>query len=165
MHEAAAIITFFSPGLHFFHQGQLQGRKKRISPHLVRAPEEPVNEDLEMFYKKLLDILRQPVFRNGSWQLLDCTPAWEGNLTNDCYIAFSWQDENKTKMLIAVNYSPERGQCYIKLPFNDMSTGTWLVKDLISGVTYEREGADLQEKGMYLDEPAWKNYVFSLNVK
>ena len=44
MHEAAAIITFLSPGMRFFHQGQLQGKKKRISPHLGRGPAEPVNE-------------------------------------------------------------------------------------------------------------------------
>ena len=37
MHEAAAVITFLSPGLRFFHQGQFEGRRKRISPHLVRA--------------------------------------------------------------------------------------------------------------------------------
>ena len=41
MHEAAAVITFLSPGLRFFHQGQFEGRRKRISPHLVRAPLEP----------------------------------------------------------------------------------------------------------------------------
>ena len=38
IHQAAAIVTFLSPGLRFFHQGQFEGRKKRISPHLVRAP-------------------------------------------------------------------------------------------------------------------------------
>ena len=38
MHEAAAVITFLSQGLRFFHQGQFEGRRKRISPHLVRAP-------------------------------------------------------------------------------------------------------------------------------
>ena len=26
-----------------------------------------------------------------SWQLLDCTPAWEGNWTWDCFLAFAWQ--------------------------------------------------------------------------
>ncbi|OUL77000.1 alpha-amylase, partial [Paraburkholderia hospita] len=30
MHEAAAIITFLSPGLRFFHQGQFEGCRKRI---------------------------------------------------------------------------------------------------------------------------------------
>ena len=43
-HQAAAVLTFLSPGLRFFHQGQLEGRRKRISPHLVRAPMEPVDE-------------------------------------------------------------------------------------------------------------------------
>ena len=37
VHEAAAVITFLSPGLRFFHQGQFEGRTKRISPHLVRG--------------------------------------------------------------------------------------------------------------------------------
>ena len=40
VHEAAAVITFLSPGLRFFHQGQFEGRRKRISPHLVRGPQE-----------------------------------------------------------------------------------------------------------------------------
>ncbi len=40
VHEAAAVLTFLSPGLRFFHQGQFEGRRKRISPHLVRAPQE-----------------------------------------------------------------------------------------------------------------------------
>ena len=35
VHQAAAVITFLSPGLRFFHQGQFEGRRKRISPHLV----------------------------------------------------------------------------------------------------------------------------------
>lgn len=28
MHEAAAVLTFLSPGLRFFHQGQFEGRTK-----------------------------------------------------------------------------------------------------------------------------------------
>ena len=48
VHEAAAIVTFLSPGLRFFHQGQFEGRRVRISPHLVRAPDEPVDEVLRV---------------------------------------------------------------------------------------------------------------------
>ena len=54
VHEAAALLTFLSPGLRFFHQGQFQGRRKRISPHLVRGPEEPNDQRLEHFYDRLL---------------------------------------------------------------------------------------------------------------
>jgi glycosidase len=62
-HEAGAIVTFLSPGLRFFHQGQFEGCRKRISPHLVRAPEEPVDASLQGFYGNLMTALRQPVFR------------------------------------------------------------------------------------------------------
>jgi len=165
MHEAAAIITFLSPGLRFFHQGQFEGRIKRISPHLVRSPHEQVSEELEIFYNRLLGILRYPVFRNGKWQLADCTPAWDGNGSNYNFISFAWQGDNGEKMLIAVNYSSEPGQCYINLPFWDIDEVTWLLHDHISGITFEREGDDLKTKGMYLDEPAWKIYVFSMEIK
>ena len=60
VHEAAAVITFLSPGLRFFQQGQFQGRKKRISPHLCREPDEPVDQDLNQFYDRLLAVLRAP---------------------------------------------------------------------------------------------------------
>src|SRR4030095_14953346 len=62
-HKAAAVLSFLSPGLRFFHDGQFEGRRKRISPHLVRAPEEPVNEELKQFYDRLLAVLRRPVVR------------------------------------------------------------------------------------------------------
>ena len=57
------VLTFLSPGLRFFHQGQFLGRKKRISPHLCRAPIEPTDPTLETFYGRLLTVLRQPVVR------------------------------------------------------------------------------------------------------
>src|SRR5262245_60501159 len=50
VHEAAAVITFLSPGLRFFHEGQFSGRKTRISPHLGRRPDEPVDAELGKFY-------------------------------------------------------------------------------------------------------------------
>jgi hypothetical protein len=165
MHEAAAIINYLSPGLRFFHQGQFKGRTKRISPHLGRAPEEKVNEGLEIFYLKLLDILLRPVFRNGEWQLLNCSPAWEGNGSNDCYISFAWLGEGDEKIMVGVNYSPDRSQCYVNLPFHGLDGGYWLFHDLISDITYERDGISLHDKGLYLDEPAWKAYVFTLNLK
>ena len=64
------MITYLSPGLRFFHEGQFEGRRKRISPHLVRAPHEPVDEVLQVFYKDLLAVLRCPAVVHGEWRLL-----------------------------------------------------------------------------------------------
>ena len=165
VHEAAAVITFLSPGLRFFHQGQFQGRKKRISPHLVRGPEEPIDQRLEQFYDRLLTVLRQPVVRDGQWQVLDCTPAWEGNWTWDCFLAFAWQGSGGERLLVTVNYAPNQSQCYVRLPFPDLGNGQWRLEDLLGDATYDREGDDLQARGLYLDEPPWKASVFSLTKR
>jgi glycosidase len=162
VHQAAAILAFLSPGLRFFHQGQFEGRKKRISPHLVRAPEEPVAEKLGQFYERLLAILRQPAVRDGQWQLLECASAWEGNWTVDSFMAFAWQGSSGERLLVSVNYSPIESQCYVRLPFTDLTDGHWRLEDLLGNAVYDREGYALQERGLYLDEPAWKALVFSL---
>src|SRR5688572_23507044 len=52
VHEAAAVITYLTPGLRFFHQGQFLGYKKRISPHLGRGPDEPTDQELAKFYDR-----------------------------------------------------------------------------------------------------------------
>jgi glycosidase len=160
IHKAAAILTFLSPGLRFFHQGQLEGRKKRISAHLVRAPKEQVDEDLQLFYNKLLDILHWHFFKNGDWKLAECKPAWNGNRSDGNYIAFTWQGKEDEQILIAVNYSPEYSQCFVKIPFHDLAANSWSLHDLMSGNIYGRDGDELNEKGLYLDEPGWKVYIF-----
>jgi glycosidase len=162
IHEAAAVITFLSPGLRFFHQGQFEARKKRISPHLVRGPEEPVDERVKKFYDRLLSVLRHDVVRNGDWQLLECVPAWEGNSTWDCFLVFAWQGDGDERLLVAVNYAPNQSQCQVRLPFTDLGNSQWRLKDLLGDATYDWNGNDLQARGLYLDERSWSARVFSL---
>jgi hypothetical protein len=165
VHDAAAVITFLSPGLRFFHQGQLQGYRKRISPHLVRAPSEATDPKRERFYGALLAVLRLPVVRDGQWQLLDCAPAWKGNWTWDCFIAFAWHGAAAERLLVVVNYAPNQGQCYLRLPFADLGQAQWRLQDLIGDAVYERDGDDLQARGLYLDEPPWSARVFALTKR
>jgi hypothetical protein len=162
VHEAAAVLTFLSPGLRFFHQGQFQGRTKRISPHLGRAPDEPSNHELAKFYDRLLGILRRPAVRQGEWRLLECVPAWEGNWTWDRFLAFAWHLHGGERLLVAVNYAGNQGQCYVRLPFDDLGNARWRLTDLMGDATYDRDGDDLQSRGLYLDVPPWHASVFSL---
>jgi hypothetical protein len=162
IHEAAAVITFLSPGLRFFHQGQFEGRKKRISPHLCRGPDEPIDQKLKAFYERLLAVLRRPVLRNGRWQLLECIPAWAGNWTWDCFVAFAWQGPNGERLLVSVNYAPNRSQSYIRLPFTDLTDGKWRLEDLLGDAQYDRGGGDLESHGLYLDMPPWQCHAFSV---
>ena len=162
VHEAAAIITFLSPGLRFFHQGQFEGRKKRISPHLCRGPDEPIDQRLKQFYERLVSVLRHPAVRNGQWQLLECIPAWEGNWTWDCFVVFAWQGHKGERLLVAANYAPNQSQCYVRLPFADLGNGHWRLEDLFRDAHYDRDGNDLQSHGLYLDVPPWQYHALSM---
>ena len=162
MHEAAAVITFLAPGLRFFHQGQFQGRKKRISPHLRRGPDEPPDQKLEQFYDRLLAVLGQLLVREGRWQLLECRPAWDGNPTWDCFLVFAWQGPTGKRLLVTVNYAPNQSQCYVRLPFADLAGGKWRLQDQMGQAIYDRDGSDLQSGGFYLDATPWQASIFSL---
>jgi hypothetical protein len=162
MHEAAAIITYLSPGLRFFHQGQFEGRRKRISPHLVRAPLEPTDEGVQRFYERLLAVLRGTAVRDGEWRLLECIPAWDGNWTWDGFLAWSWQGADGQRVLVAVNYARSQGQCYVRLPWDDLVPVTVRLNDLMNEATYDRAGGEMVSQGLYLDLPSWGYHVFEM---
>ncbi len=164
IHGAAAVVTFLTPGLRFFHQGQFEGRLKRISPHLSRAPDEPINGALKQFYERLLEVLHCPVLRNEQWRLLECVPAWEGNGSSDAFIAWSWQDTKGSRLLVAVNYADHASQCYVRLSSSEIGPGRWRLRDLLSQACYERDGNDLQARGLYLDMPPWHYHVFEVKA-
>ena len=120
----------------FFHEGQFTGRKKRISPHLGRRPNEPIDANLAKFYDQLLAVLRHPVAREGRWRLLECTPAWEGNWTWDCFLVFAWQGSGGEWLLAAVNYAPNQSQCRVRLPFPELGGRKWRLADALSAAVY-----------------------------
>ncbi|WP_088889609.1 alpha-amylase family glycosyl hydrolase [Leptolyngbya ohadii] len=164
VHKAAAVISFFCPGLRFFHQGQREGYQKRISVHLNRGPREPVDGRLEEFYDRLFVTLKQPLFREGTWQLLETHAAWEGNWTVDCAITFGWTDEKDRQGLVVVNYAPNQSQFYVRLPYENLEDGTICFKDLMNAShLYNRPGVTLRHPGLYLDLPPWGYHVFEIS--
>jgi len=161
MHQAAAVITYLSPGLRFFHQGQFDGCRTRISPHLVRAPLEPADGAVQRFYDQLLAVLRTSTVRDGEWRLLECVPAWDGNWTSEGFVASGWQLE-AARMLVVVNYAGNQGQCYVRMPDADLSGRAVRLIDRMSGARYERAGSDLASTGLYVDLPPWGYHVLEV---
>ena len=165
VHRAAAIITFLSPGLRFFHQGQFEGRKIRIPVHLRRGPAEPVDHAVSGFYSALLECLRDPVFREGDWRLLECRPAWDGNWTSDCFIAYSWTGKDGAKSA----RSPSTTRITKASVTSHFPGPIWRdtpgdLQDRMGTSAYERDGSDLASQGLYLDMPAWSYHVFQLET-
>lgn len=159
-HQAAAVLTFLSPGLRFFHQGQFEGCLKRISPHLVRAPSEPTDVALSEFYDRLLAALRQPAVRDGNWQLVECRPAWDSNPTHDCFIAFAWEKSPAERAVVAVNFSDHQSQTKLRWPFAAATDGTFRFRDLLTETDYDWSAEVIQREGLFVDLPAWGTHIF-----
>jgi glycosidase len=169
IHRAAAVITYLTPGMRFFHQGQLSGRRKKISPHLIRRPAEPVDAEIAAFYQRLLEILRTGPYRDTpanvpQWILLECAPAWEGNPTVDNFLAWTWSTQAGLSELIAVNFGPTQAQCRIKLPVAANENANVTFHDQLSDARYEHPTVELADKGLYVDLPAWGCHVFRLGT-
>ena len=163
-HQAAAILTFFCPGLRFIHQGQMDGLTKKIPVHLERGPVEAGDRDLRQFYDQLIGCLRHPA-AHGDWRLLECSPAWDGNWTWDCFICFAWRTADQPPLIVVVNYAPNQSQCRLQIHFNGFKDKTVRLRDMMSPQVYERDGNEIRSSGLYLDLPAWGYHVFELTTQ
>ena len=119
---------------------------------------------MRQFYERLLAVLRRAALRQGQWQLLECVPAWDGNGSSDAFIAFAWQGPDGERLIVAVNYAAHPSQCYVRLPFPDLDRRQWRLEDLLGDARYERDGDDLQSRGLYLDVPPWQYHVFEITA-
>jgi hypothetical protein len=161
VHQAAAVVTYFTPGLRFFHEGQLEGRRVKVSMHLGRRPDEAIDPMLTEFYGKLLACLKRSEVRDGRWQLLEIRPAWEGNPSWDRFMAFAWEGGTGQRLLVAINYGPSQGQCHVAWPFVDVKGKKVTLQDLMHEARYEWEGDALLYRGLYVDLPSWGFHVFT----
>ena len=55
--------------------------------------------------------------------LLDCVPAWEGNWTWDCFVAWMWTSAAGDRRLVVVNYAANQSQCYVRAAADAATAG------------------------------------------
>ncbi len=161
-HRAAAAITFLTPGLRLFHQGQFQGWRTRISPHLCRGPNEQTDDAVAALYDELLILLKDDMVLNGDWWRLEPEPVGDSNQSFDQFVAFAWQGRLDQRLLIVVNYNDNWGQCRISLPFTDLRGRQLTLTDQMTGKSYARDGDELVTPGLYVDHGPWQVAAFVL---
>ena len=164
-HQAAAVITFLSPGLRFFHQGQFEGARVRIPTHLRRGPVEPTNPEIATFYSKLLQLLKDTgAFRDGVWSQVQPQPAWPDNWTSNGFVTYAWCAEDGGRYLVVVNYAGNQGQCRLPLSFPELRGQSVHLIDLMGTEVYDRDGDELLDNGLYIDHAPWHFNVFELRT-
>ena len=162
-HQAAAIVTFFVPGLRFFHQGQLDGAHIHLPVHLRRGPLESPNPGIAEFYDRLLAILsKHDAFRHGVWSLIPPEPGWAGNPTWQDFIAYAWHGPDGGNYVAIVNYSDHQSQCHLRLPFTGLTGNPFRLTDVMGSEVYDRDGSGLIDPGLYIDLGSWRYNLFRL---
>jgi glycosidase len=125
----AAALSFSIPGVPFVHQGQMEGLTERlpvqrIQPLTIEQPD----KNLQKFYKQLLEVVKDPLFRSGEMKTLG---------VRDGAVLFCRRHEGRVA-LIAVNTTGRHGDTSpaIGLPFDSLgleSVGGLRCTDLFSG--------------------------------
>ncbi len=160
-HRAAAALTYLAPGLRFFFDGQLLGRRTKLPVQLNRAPREKPDPSVISIYDQLLPIVNSLPAKHGTWNLLDTRAAWPDNPTHLNFIAFLIEHPVKT-LLVVVNYASHRGQCFIRIPDRSWLDGSIELRDLLSHERLVRDSGDLRERGLFLDCAEWQTHIFSV---
>ncbi|MDT8272604.1 MAG: hypothetical protein RRA35_05370 [Desulfomonilia bacterium] len=159
---AAAAIAGTIPGLHLFHDGQREGYTVQVPVQLDRQASEVPDQVSSGFYRRLLSFTSQHVFRDGIWEPLELSPAWEGNMQYRNLLAWSWHMGSDVRIIV-VNFAAESSQARVNIHPGLINTDPVILTDLMTDAVYERDPGELSRLGLYVDLSAWKTHLFSVS--
>jgi hypothetical protein len=125
---------------------------------LGRRPDEPADQDLHEFYKKLLQAVDRPIFREGQWNLCDRT-GWPDNASFKNLVAWNWMKDDQ-RYLIVINLSDFPVQARVRVQWASAGSGNWKLIDALSSATYVRDEDEMLSQGLYVELGPWNYHFF-----
>ena len=164
VHQAAAVLAFLTPGLRFFHQGQFEGRRKRVSIHLNRAPAEPADPAVGAFYGRLLRGAEAPgaARRRLAPARADRGLAGQRELGRLRLLRLGGRGRRAPAGRGELPAEPGAVLRQPAIPGAGRPVADLI--DLLGPARYRREGDALTGRGLYLDLPPWGFHLFGLEA-
>jgi hypothetical protein len=159
---AAGTLMSTVPGMRFYQQGELEGRKIQLPVALRVAAPEPTNPAILNFFEKILRVTNEDVFHHGQWNLLPVTPAG-GDTTSENLIAYEWRTDTAWKMIV-VNLSGVTAQGLIRLRDRVSFTKVCVFYDQLNDVRYPRQGQELSDTGLFVRLDAFHAHMFDVTI-
>jgi len=147
------------PGMRFYHQGELEGRRIHLPITLRIAADEPPDPISTNFFRKILQITRQNVFHEGKWNLLDVAP--EGDAPPDALLVYEWRSPKAWK-IIAVNLAAYTSQGRVHLADRVSPAQNYTFNDELNNVRYDRSGQELHNLGLFVRRDAFQAHLFDI---
>lgn len=156
---AVATIAATLPGMRFYHQGQLEGRKLYQPIQLGRDTAEAPDAEIQALYSKLLKITQEEVFHRGEWKLLDVSSANDTTFSN--LIAYQWETSDALKVVV-VNLSPGASRGRLLLGTCSPRPGRHIFFDQLNEKSYEQDEQDLAQNGLAISLDGYASRIFDL---
>ncbi|MGH9745478.1 MAG: alpha-amylase family glycosyl hydrolase [Candidatus Acidiferrales bacterium] len=156
---AAGTLMGTLPGMRFYYQGELEGRKVRLPITLRTAREEPPDPFRKALFRGILQASNEEVFHSGRWSMLPVDS--EGDDSSRNLAVYEWRSENAWK-IIAVNVAGSASQGRVKLADRVAGSGQFDFYDELNDVHYERSGEELHNVGLFVRREAFGAHLFSI---
>jgi hypothetical protein len=159
---AVATLLATLPGMRFYHQGQLEGKRLHLPIQLCRAATEPPQPEIQALYAKLLTLTKDDVFHQGEWRLLDLRPASDPSFQN--LIAYRWRTEKAWKIVVS-NLAAAPSQGSILLDRDVDPSRRYTCVDQLNDRSCEWTGRDLSVSGLFVRLEAYQSHIFDVTVR
>lgn len=170
---ADATLMGTLPGMRFYYQGELEGRRIRLPITLRLAADEPVDPFASALFQKIVEITKQEVFHQGEWNPLKVIP--EGDNSSGNLLVYEWRQQNNPQTnspnngqnkwkVIAVNLSANPAQGRVRWPPNTFASPHYTLYDELNEVTYPRGGAELTNPGLFVRLNPFQAHLFDLTA-
>ncbi|MGX7678477.1 alpha-amylase [Jatrophihabitans sp. DSM 45814] len=158
--RAAAVAVATLPGATLWHEGQFEGRRVRPPVFLSRRPDEPIDNDLADWYRRLLITVADRNVRSGDWLLLTAT-GWPDNQSCRNLLAWCWGSDD-ARHVIVVNLSDQPSQGRVRLPWPDLPGTSHRLTDLLRDAEFDRDGSELADPGLYVALEPWQSHLLEV---
>jgi hypothetical protein len=158
---AAVALATTVPGMRFFFDGQLDGRRIRVPVQLARWPDEPVDRSVRALYDRALTFASQPLLRDAEWRLLEVRDAWDS--TSSSIVSYRWRTAASLAVIV-VNLSAATAQAYIGLAADLPAGSTLVFEDALTGVRYPWAKDALERTGLFVRLEGGGAHLFTVAV-
>jgi hypothetical protein len=151
---AALVLAMTLPGMRFIHDGQLEGRRTRMTIQWASRPAEAPDPASIALHVKLFELLRLPALRDGAFRVL---------LASGSILAHRWEHD-RGSIIIAVNYSAETAHARFAVELHGIEGRGVVLHDRMTGTDYERDGSELVDpsRGLHVVLAPWQAHVFDI---
>jgi glycosidase len=156
---AAVALATTVPGMRFFFDGQLDGRRIRVPVQLARWPDESINPAVRALYDRALAFVSQPLLRNAEWRLLEVREA--SDQTSSSIVSYRWRTAAALAVVV-VNLSASAAQAHIDLTADLPAGSNFELEDALTGARYPWARDALERTGLFVRLEGGGAHLFSV---